>query len=161
MMRRNVVIALLLVAVVLCSCAPKGSAAPTVDWKLDIKGDVGKPVSLTYADLAKMPQITLKDVMMQKAAGEPEPTTWTGVALSEILKQAEGDANPSSITAVAADGYAVAIPRDELEGAIVALKDGKDWIVKSDPDKGPIRLVCPKAPANRWLFSLTEVKVKK
>ena len=160
-MRKNVLIVLLLVAVALCSCGAKGSSAPNVDWKLEIKGDVGKPLTLTYADLAKMPQITLKDVMMQKSAGEPEPTTWTGVALTEILKKAEGGASLSSITAVAADGYAIQIPSDELEGAIVALKDAKDWIAKSDPDKGPIRLVCPKAPANRWIFSLKEIKVKK
>lgn len=160
-MRKSTVVALLLVALVLCSCGAKGSSAPSVDWKLEIKGDVGKPLTLTYADLAKMPQTTLKDVMMQKSAGEPEPTTWTGVALTEILKKAEAGADPSSITAVASDGYAIEIPRDELEGAIIAMKDGKDWIVKSDPDKGPIRLVCPKAPANRWIFSLNEVRIKK
>lgn len=160
-MRKTVLITLLLLALVLGSCGPKGSAAPSFDWKLDIKGDVGKPLTLTYADLAKMPQTTLKDVMMQKSAGDPEPTTWTGVALTEILKKAEGGLDPSSIMAVAADGYAIEIPRDELEGAIIAMKDGTDWIVKSDPDKGPIRLVCPKAPANRWLFGLNEIRVKK
>ena len=160
-MRKTVLITLLLLALVLVSCGPKGSAAPSFDWKLEIKGDVGKPLTLTYADLAKMPQITLKDIMMQKSAGEPEPTTWTGVALTEILKKAEAGTDPSSITAVASDGYAIEIPRDELEGAIIAMKDGKDWIVKSDPDKGPIRLVCPKAPANRWIFSLNEVRIKK
>jgi hypothetical protein len=160
-MRKARWITLMLVALILVSCGAKGPAAPEVDWKLELTGDVGKSLTLSYADLAKMPQTTLKDVMMQKSAGDPIATTWTGVPLTEVLKKAEAGTEPSSITAVAADGYAIEIPRDELEGAIVAMRDGTDWIVKSDPDKGPIRLVCPKAPANRWLFQLTEIQVKK
>ncbi len=32
----------------------------------------------------------------------------------------------------------------------VALKKDDTWITKAEPDKGPIRLVCPETPANRW-----------
>jgi len=41
----------------------------------------------------------------------------------------------------------------------VALKDDKDFIAKTDPDKGPIRLVCPNTPANRWVFQLKEIQI--
>lgn len=161
-MRRGIgmVLSVLVVAVLLAACSGGGSSgAPDVTWELIISGDVGKPLTLSYKDLAKKPQITLKDVVMQKSAGEPTLTTWSGVALSEILKQAQAPESFMGATVIAADGYGIEITKDELEGAIVALKDDKDWIIKTDPDHGPIRLVCPHTPANRWVFQLKEIQI--
>ena len=78
--------------------------------------------------------------------------------LTEIWKRA-GVTDLRAVVATAADGYAVEIPASELEGAIIALKDGRGWIVETDPDHGPIRLVCPHAPGNRWVFQLVELQV--
>jgi len=159
-MRNKVwMILVLLAAVLLAACSGGGSGAPDVTWELTISGAVGKPLTLTYAQLAKSPQTTLKDVVMQKSAGEPTLTTWSGVALSELLKQAQAPAEFKGATVIAADGYGIEITKDELEGAIVALKDDKDWITKTDPDHGPIRLVCPHTPANRWVFQLKEIQI--
>jgi DMSO/TMAO reductase YedYZ molybdopterin-dependent catalytic subunit len=161
-MRSRVWIVFLVVAAVLlaaCSSGGGASGAPDVTWELTISGDVGKPLTLSYADLAKSPQTTLKDVVMQKSAGEPTLTTWSGVALSELLKRAEGPTEFTGATVIAADGYGIEISKDELEGAIVALKDDQDWITKTDPDHGPIRLVCPHTPANRWVFQLKEIQI--
>jgi len=153
-------IPVVLAAVLLAACSSGGaSGAPKVTWELKISGAVGKPLTLSYADLAKISQTTLKDVVMQKSAGEPTLTTWSGVALSELLKRAQAPVDFTGATVIAADGYGIEISKDELEGAIVALKDDKDWITKTDPDKGPIRLVCPHTPANRWVFQLTEIKI--
>jgi hypothetical protein len=43
----------------------------------------------------------------------------------------------------------------------VALKSGGEWIVDvpEEEGKGPIRLVCPETPANRWVFQLQEIQV--
>ena len=160
-MRNKVwMILVLLAAVLLAACSGGGaSGAPDVTWELTISGDVGKPLTLTYAQLVKNPQTTLKDVVMQKSAGEPTLTTWSGVALSELLKQAQAPAEFKGATVIAADGYGIEITKDELEGAIVALKDDKDWLTKTDPDHGPIRLVCPHTPANRWVFQLKEIRI--
>jgi DMSO/TMAO reductase YedYZ molybdopterin-dependent catalytic subunit len=153
-------ILVVLAAVLLAACSSGGaSGAPKVTWELKISGAVGKPLTLSYADLAKIPQTMLKDVVMQKSAGEPTLTTWSGVALSELLKRAQAPAEFTGATVIAADGYGIEITKDELEGAIVALKDDKDFIAKTDPDKGPIRLVCPHTPANRWVFQLQEIKI--
>jgi DMSO/TMAO reductase YedYZ molybdopterin-dependent catalytic subunit len=153
-------ILVVLAAVLLGACSSGGaSGAPKVTWELKISGAVGKPLTLSYADLAKSPQTTLKDVVMQKSAGEPTLTTWSGVALSDLLKRAQAPAEFTGATVIAADGYGIEITKDELEGAIVALKDDKDFIAKTDPDKGPIRMVCPHTPANRWVFQLQEIKI--
>ncbi|MBN1874381.1 MAG: molybdopterin-dependent oxidoreductase [Anaerolineae bacterium] len=136
----------------LSSCA----SAPKVDWTLTVSGAGNK--SFSYADLVAMPQTDLTDILMEKSLGEDETASWSGVALQEIFTQA-GVTDFSTVTATAADGYAIEISKDELEGGIVALKKDGDWITKAEPDKGPIRLVCPETPANRWVFQVQELTV--
>ena len=108
-----------------------------------------------------MEQTDLSDVLMDKSLGEDEITSWSGVLMEEILNQAGASAGYVSITTVAADGYAIEISRDEVQGAIVALKKSGEWIVDvaEEQDKGPIRMVCPETPANRWVFQLEEIQV--
>jgi len=146
-------------ALLVVGLAGCGGGAPKVDWELKVSGAVGKPLTLSYGELARMVQTDLGDVFMDKSMGEDEVGSWSGVALEEIFKQAEASPNYSSVTAVAADGYAVEISRDELQDAIVALQESGEWIATADPDHGPIRMVCPQTPANRWVFQLQEIQV--
>jgi DMSO/TMAO reductase YedYZ molybdopterin-dependent catalytic subunit len=136
------------------------SGAPKVDWELHITGNVGNPITVTYADLAKMDQVDLTDILMEKSMGEDEVDSWSGAPLDAILAQAEAGDLGNGITAYAADGYAVDIPEEELSDAIIALKKNGDWITNVEPEKGPIRLICPDTPANRWVFQVTEIEVK-
>ena len=132
--------------------------APKVEWTLEVAGAVNTPLTLDYGTLVQLPQVDLKDVLMQKSLGENEVASWSGPALDEIFKKA-GVSDYSSVTATAADGYAVEISHDELQGAIVALKKDGKWITQAEPDKGPIRLVCPETPANRWVFQIQKIQV--
>jgi DMSO/TMAO reductase YedYZ molybdopterin-dependent catalytic subunit len=155
-MRHKVVLTMALLLVLgLAGC---GGAAPKVDWMLGVSGAVSSPLTLSYVELAEMPQTDLNDILMEKSLGEDTTGDWTGVALDEILNQA-GAGEYVSITAVAGDGYAIEISKDELQDAIVALKENGEWIAEADPDHGPIRLVCPHTPANRWIFQLMELQV--
>ena len=135
-----------------------GCGAPKVDWELAVSGAVDTPLTLSFADLRKMPQTDLTDILMQRSRGEDTVESWSGVVLAEIFDQA-GAGTPASITAVAADGYAIEVSADELQDGIVALKQNGEWIPKSDPEHGPIRLVTPNTPANRWVFQLVEIQV--
>jgi DMSO/TMAO reductase YedYZ molybdopterin-dependent catalytic subunit len=155
MNRKSLLVVVLLLAVTLVSC---GGAAPKVDWTLSVSGAVSSPLSLSFADLAEMPQTDLDEILMEKSLGEDTTGDWSGVALAELLDQA-GAGEYVSITAVAGDGYAIEISKDELQDAIVALKENGEWIAEADPDHGPIRLVCPHTPANRWAFQLMELQV--
>jgi DMSO/TMAO reductase YedYZ molybdopterin-dependent catalytic subunit len=154
-MRRKVVGTIGLVFVVaLVAC----SGAPNVDWTLQVSGAVDSPLALSYAELAGMAQVELKDILMEKSVGEDEVGSWSGVSLDEVLSKA-GAGRFASVTAVAADGYAIEVSKDELQGGIVALKENGEWISKADPDHGPIRLVTPHTPANRWVFQVQELQV--
>lgn len=154
MSRKTVLLAALLLVLVLAGCG----GAPEVDWTLGVSGAVSNPLTLSYAELAEMPQTDLSDILMEKSLGEDTTGDWSGVALTEILDNAEAS-DYVSITAVAGDGYAIEISEDELQDAIVALKENGEWIADADPDHGPIRLVCPYTPANRWVFQLMELQV--
>jgi DMSO/TMAO reductase YedYZ molybdopterin-dependent catalytic subunit len=154
--RYKIVFALLILAgIVFSSC----SAGPKVDWNVKVGGAVEKPLDLKFQDLVNMPQTDLKDILMDKSIGEDETTTWSGVKLDEIFTQAGAAGDFATITALAADGYAIEITKDELKDAIIALKQNGEWIQKSDPEHGPIRLVCPQTPANRWVYQLTEIQI--
>ena len=144
-----------LLAAVLTGC---GGGSPNVDWELQVTGDVGNPITLSYDELVEMEQVNLDEITMEKSTGEDEVTSWSGPALDTILARAEAG-DPASVTAVAADGYAIDITSDELQGALVALKRGGEWITEVEPDNGPIRLVTPETPANRWVFQLQELQV--
>jgi DMSO/TMAO reductase YedYZ molybdopterin-dependent catalytic subunit len=155
MKSKSLLVVGLLLAVMLVGC---GGAAPKVDWTLGVSGAVSTPLSLSFADLAGMPQTDLSDILMEKSLGEDTTGNWSGVALTDILDKA-GAGEYVSITAVAGDGYAIEISKDELQDAIVALQENGEWIAEADPDHGPIRLVCPLTPANRWAFQLMELQV--
>ncbi len=135
------------------------SSVPNVEWELSISGHVNNPSVFTYKDLASFPQVDLDDVLMEKSRGEDEFRSFSGVEISYLLNLVEAQDGFSSITAMAADGYAIEIIPDEMIDGIVALKDGNDWIVKSDPKAGPIRLVFPATPANRWVFQVNQIIV--
>jgi DMSO/TMAO reductase YedYZ molybdopterin-dependent catalytic subunit len=146
----------LLLVVTLVGC---GGGAPDADWTLQVGGEVDTPLALSYQELAGKTQTELDDILMERSEGEDTTGSWSGVALSSLLEQAGAPDEYASVTAIAADGYAIEIPREELEGAIVALKEEGEWIAEADPDHGPIRLVCPHTPANRWVFQLADLQV--
>ena len=147
-----------LAVVLLLSITACGSGVPKVEWELKISGDVQPPLIFTYDDLASREMVDLSEIQMAKSVGEDEVTSWSGVALSSLLSEA-GAADFATITVIAVEGYAIEISADELTDAIIALKDSGEWIAEVSPDKGPIRLVTPDTPANRWVFQVIEIQV--
>jgi DMSO/TMAO reductase YedYZ molybdopterin-dependent catalytic subunit len=159
MQNKKILLALGTVALLAMGLIACGGGAPEVEWDLAVSGAVDNPQELAYSDLAGMPQTELEDILMEKTTGEDVVGSWSGVALTEILEQAGAAAGFASITAIASDGYAIEIPTEELQDAIVALQENGEWIAEADPDHGPIRVVAPHTPANRWVFQLQEIVV--
>lgn len=162
-MKNYRLIAVLLVTatmLIVAGCGGAASRAPEVDWTLTVEGEVDSPLSLSYADLAGMEQVSLDQVLMQKSRGEDTVNDWQGVPLTALFEQSGADADASGITALAADGYAIMVPMADLEDAIVALKQDGEWIATLSPDQGPIRLVVPNKPSNHWVFQLETIMVE-
>lgn len=132
---------------------------PDVEWTLNIGGEVSHPLTLSYAELAAMDFVDLDDVLMEKSRGEDEVRSFSGVDLAGLLEEAGAPADYTTLTAIAADGYAIEISKDEAVNGIIAMKQAGEWITKADPDAGPIRLVFPTTPANRWVFQIIEINV--
>jgi DMSO/TMAO reductase YedYZ molybdopterin-dependent catalytic subunit len=146
-------------ALAACGGASGGaSGAPKVDWKLSITGAVSKPLTLTYADLAKRPQTTLKDVVMRRSQGEETKNAWSGPSLDAIFKDAGISSKATGITCVAKDGYSMKMTMDDVKNAIIALKQDDKWI-DTDAKAGPVRLLAPDKTANFWVGQLVEIKV--
>jgi len=157
MKRRLVIIYILFLTASIAAC----DAAPNVEWELSISGAVGEPYLITYQELLEFDQTDLDNIFMDKSVGEDEYGSWSGVTVDHLLSKAAVDPDYVTVTVVAADGYAIEISKEELMGSIIALKENGEWIHKADPEHGPIRLVCPQIPANRWVFQVLEIQVNR
>lgn len=140
------------------------------DAKLVIAGDVSNPVTLTKADLAKMPRTTVT----VKANGEDE--AYEGVLLYDVLKQAgapvgkqlTGKALASYVVADAHDGYEVVYALAEFDPSFTDHQIIVADTVNGKPlfqYQGPFRLVVPYekkgARSIRMLEKITFVNLKK
>ena len=135
------------------------------DASFTVTGAVKTPLTLTAADLAKMPRASVKSM-----SGGLE-TTFEGVWLHEILKRAgaplgselRGKALASYIVADAKDGYEVVYSLAEIDPAFTSQQflladtaDGKPLV----GSQGPFRLVVPTdKPGARSVRMLTKIEV--
>ncbi len=147
--------------------------AQDADAKLTIAGDVTTPLTLTKADLAKMPRTSVK---VKGEGDDAVETTYEGVLLYDVLKQAGapldkqlmGKALATYLLAEAKDGYQVVYSLAELDPNFGASKiivadtiNGKPLF----PYQGPFRLVVPSdkkaARGIRMLEKITVVRLRK
>lgn len=134
---------------------------------LTVSGDVEKPLTITLADLKKMPSRTVRVFDMHNKKTE----TFDGVPLIELLKEAgipsgermRGAAMATYVEATASDGYRVIYALPELDPGFqdsnVIVAYAMDGAPLGAGD-GPLRLVAPldKRPA-RWIRMLVSIKV--
>lgn len=113
--------ALALAGALLALTTALGSAeAADATATLEVKGAVTTPATHDLAALEAMPVTTIETSTIWTDG----VTKFEGVAATELL--AAAGPNGETVTASAADGYAVDIPRAEFEKAIIAYKmDGE------------------------------------
>jgi len=141
------------------------TAAPAPELK--ITGAVSSPLTLTQADLKKLPRKTLTVVNPHNKKSE----VYEGVPLEELLRRADvvqgeklkGPALAMCVVAEAEDGYRVVFSLAELDSGIL----DSDVLVADTMDganlpakEGPFRIVAPheKRPA-RWVRMLKSITV--
>ena len=160
---------------------------PKVDvakWRLNVRGLVEKPLSLTLADLERMPQVTVEAVLqcagngrgllkpqvpgVQWQYGAMGNAQWTGVRFKDVLAlarpkqdaafvQMQGAERPMMDTTpqfIRAIPVAKALHADTL----VALKMGGKPLA---PNRGrPARLVVPGWVGDDWMRYLADVELR-
>jgi len=139
-----------------------GQEAPAT---LAVSGAVKQPLTLSAADLAKMPRATVTTI------NNGMETVYEGVWLHEILKKAgvpqgselRGKALASYLLASASDGYQVLFSLGELDPAFI---DNQILLADTANGKalfgaqGRFRLVVPKdKPGARSVRMLTKLEV--
>jgi DMSO/TMAO reductase YedYZ molybdopterin-dependent catalytic subunit len=132
---------------------------------VQIAGDIKAPLTLSAADLAKMPRATVR------TTSNGMETVYEGVWLHEVLKKAgvpegtelRGKALTTYVLAEAQDGYQVVFSLGELDPAFI---DNQILLADTANGKplfgaqGRFRLVVPKdKPGARSIRMLTRIQV--
>jgi DMSO/TMAO reductase YedYZ molybdopterin-dependent catalytic subunit len=135
--------------------------------QLKVGGAVSTPLTLTIADLKKMPRTTLH----VENPHDQKSEVYEGVLLEELLKKAgaphgeqlRGPLMTTYVIAEASDGYRVVFALAELDtdfmNSEILVADTLDG-APIDAKRGPLRLVVPhdKRPA-RWVRMLKTITV--
>jgi DMSO/TMAO reductase YedYZ molybdopterin-dependent catalytic subunit len=140
---------------------------PRIDvsgWRLDVKGQVERPFSLSFTELLAMPMIeqdiTLNCVSNEVGGPYISSTRWLGVRVRDLLERAGVKSGVDQILSESTDGMTISTP-------VEALTDNRDAIIAVAMDGQPLpakhgfpaRLVTPGlygyVGATKWLTSLT------
>ena len=165
--RRSAVIASLLLGVFWASTAAAQTAPSEGASTLTIGGDVTTPLTISLAELEKMPQTTLSVVNPHNH----KPEKYEGVPLDTLLQQCgvphgeaiRGKWMSAYVLVTAADGYRVVYSLAELDPGFldsdVLVADQMNGAALG-PREGPLKLVAPrdKRPA-RWVRMLKSITV--
>ena len=136
-------------------------------WRLEVSGDVGSPLSLTYAELRSMPFIdefvTLNCVSNVIGGDLISNALWRGVPLKLVLERARLPATAERLAFHAADGYvdSFVVERAMRDEVIVAYEMNG---VPLAPEHGfPARIIVPGLYGMenvKWLTKIEPVEAK-
>lgn len=124
--------------------APAATEAPTVTLK--ITGDVANEQAWTEDEVKAMPSMDAESVN-----NKGEKSTYTGVLLSDLLADAQPNADANVVTFVADDG-------STAETSIYGVKTCADCIV-SFRSNGGFSIVMPSFPASLQVKGIVEIQV--
>lgn len=157
MSRAITFICILTILLPLVACGEEG---PEIEWELTVDGDVDQTVTYTYQELVEMRRATLTDIVTQDPENPDERTSWEGVTLYLLLREA-GEVEHEIqwwVLITLADGTSHRMSLADLRGAIIAFKDGQgNWL--ADTDTAPIRLIAPSRPSSEWLVGPVRITV--
>ena len=127
-------------------------------YRLEVRGKVDHPLSLTYDDLRCLPKVETAAVLECPGFFVDE-ATWAGTPIAEILALTEVQAGASTIEFVSADGYKTSLPLELAQdrGNFLAY----EWEGEPLPilHGFPLRAVFPPLPGNKWVKWLVRIEV--
>jgi DMSO/TMAO reductase YedYZ molybdopterin-dependent catalytic subunit len=82
---------------------------------------------------------------------------WTGIAVLDVLRAADAPLQGGDIAIVSTTGHRIVLPPDDLEGAILATRVGREAL--SAAHGAPLRLVVPGRRGYHWVKWVAHIDV--
>jgi DMSO/TMAO reductase YedYZ molybdopterin-dependent catalytic subunit len=126
------------------------------NWKLIIDGEVEKPVTLTLAELKKLPQATITADFHCVTSWTRLDNKWHGVKVKDVLALAKPKGK--FVTQTAFSGHTTSTPIADLLDDNVLIAWEQEGKPLTQDHGAPIRIILPKKYAYKgvkWLTKLT------
>jgi DMSO/TMAO reductase YedYZ molybdopterin-dependent catalytic subunit len=93
-------------------------------WRLNTKGLVDKPLTLSFEDLEKLPQVKLTKDFHCVTSWSIKDVVWEGVPFAEFAKLTSVKKDVQWVMFHCADGYTAPVPFEDamVEDSLIALK---------------------------------------
>jgi DMSO/TMAO reductase YedYZ molybdopterin-dependent catalytic subunit len=128
-------------------------------YRLEISGQVARPLSLSYDDLRCLPRVERRCLLVCPGFFQDE-ATWAGTPIREVLELAQVETGATGLRLVGADGYSafVRLEQARAEDSMLAY----EWEGEPLPilHGFPVRAVFPELNGNNWVKWLIKIEIE-
>ena len=136
-----------------------GEGTPAIDrdaWRLEVGGQVARPISLDRAALSALGEVDREGVL-DCTSGWVMRTAWRGTPLRSVLDAAGADPNASAVKVRSVTGWMVQLERLDLDEALLATHVAGGPLPAANG--APLRLVAPRRRGLDWIKWVTRIEV--
>jgi len=130
------------------------------EWRLEITGQVGQPLSVTYTQLTALPPIE-RNVLMICPGVFANHGRWKGISLQSILQQANFDRTASSVAFEEKGGKSADYPIADVLSGKVFLAYEVNGTPLPRKHGFPLRVVAEDYYGAEWVKYVSRVRVQK
>jgi DMSO/TMAO reductase YedYZ molybdopterin-dependent catalytic subunit len=131
----------------------------SANWRLNIGGQVGDEVSLTYDEILKLPAHTYK-IRLSCVSGWTAVPTWSGPRVRDVLALARPDAGAKSVNFHSLSDYAFTWHMGPLIGEKALIATHVNGAPLSENHGFPVRLILPGYPGQNMVKQLDVITVR-
>jgi sulfoxide reductase catalytic subunit YedY len=129
-------------------------------WRLEVNGRVGRPLSITYAQLTALPSIE-RTVLLICPGFFANHGRWKGVLLKELLEQADFDRTASQVVFEDRHGKSASYPLPDVLSGKVFLAYQVNGTTLPRKHGFPLRVVADGYYGAEWVKYVDRVRVEK
>ncbi|MGE3855544.1 MAG: molybdopterin-dependent oxidoreductase [Dehalococcoidia bacterium] len=137
----------------------KAEVRDVAAYRLEVVGEVDRPLSLTYADILALPaqETTIR---LSCVSGWTERVVWRGPRVRDVLALAQERAVSRSVAFHSLSGYGVTWHRDRLEVDDALLATHANGAPLSENHGFPVRLIVPGYPGQNMVKQIDRLFVR-